>query len=119
MLDTLWVALDASALVHGDARGVDRLVAAHIRRTRPDVCVVVFPANWQAFGRSAGHRRNADMLRANIGALIAFPGGRGTANCIAQAQRLGITVHFINDYLPCNKEERDQWAANFHVPTPA
>lgn len=100
VFDVLWAALGALTLVHGDARGVDRLVAAYVARTHPSARVMVFPANWQTHGRSAGHKRNTAMLRSGVEALIAFPGGRGTANCVQQAQRLGyIAIHFIDSYV--------------------
>lgn len=112
VFDVLWTALGASTLVHGDARGVDRFVAAHVARTYPGAQVMVFPAQWHTYGRSAGHRRNGTMLRWGVRALIAFPGGRGTANCVEQAQRLRIPVHFIDSYVNVNGDHQQGAAGN-------
>lgn len=51
-----------------------------------------FGAKWGDHGKSAGPRRNNDMLAAGSDLLVAFPGGRGTQNTIEQARRLGIAV---------------------------
>ena len=93
--DALWTTLGATTLVHGAARGVDSLIAAHVARTHADAVVEAHTADWNCYGRAAGHLRNAEMLRANVGALIAFTGGRGTANCVEQATRMGIPVYHV------------------------
>lgn len=79
-------------LAHGGAAGADSLADAWGRddlRTE----VVVYPADWQTHGRSAGPMRNHYMLEAERPMMvIAFPGGRGTDNCVAHARNLGLTV---------------------------
>jgi UDP-N-acetylmuramoylalanine-D-glutamate ligase len=53
----------------------------------------VFPANWQKHGRAAGPLRNQQMLdegRPDI--VIAFPGGRGTADMVRRARAAGVPV---------------------------
>lgn len=80
-----------SVVIHGAARGADALAGqwALLR----DVAQQAFPADWTLFGRSAGHRRNAQMLReGKPDVVIAFPGGRGTANMIHQAHAAGVPV---------------------------
>lgn len=57
-------------------------------------CITV-PADWSKYGRSAGPRRNAEMLDGCPQALVlAFPKGRssGTRGCIAMAEKRGMTV---------------------------
>lgn len=57
-------------------------------------------AHWDAHGKAAGPVRNGEMLRGKstfrdegvADLLIAFPGGKGTADCVAQARSLGIAV---------------------------
>jgi len=77
-------------LVHGGANGADLLadewaVSRKVNRR-------VYYADW-SHGLSAGPRRNANMLReSDPHLLVAFPGGRGTANCVTQAERMGIRV---------------------------
>lgn len=84
----------AGELHHGDAPGVDRYVAAVVRRERPAVAVVAHPADWNLHGRRAGPLRNRQMMAA-ADLLIAFPGGRGTESCVAEARKLGRPVHFV------------------------
>lgn len=53
----------------------------------------VFPAQWDKWGPPAGPIRNTQML--TVGqptVVIAFPGGKGTANMIKQAEQKGIPV---------------------------
>ncbi|MEO7194314.1 MAG: DUF2493 domain-containing protein [Pseudonocardiaceae bacterium] len=80
-------------LVHGAARGADRL-ADQIARTwgwTPEP----HPADWDRHGRSAGYRRNAAMVRCGAAVCLAFihqhsPGATHTA---ALAERAGIPTH--------------------------
>lgn len=56
-----------------------------------DFTVLEFTADWLAYGRKAGPIRNKYMLT-NADVLVAFPGGAGTNDCVAQAKRLGLEV---------------------------
>lgn len=79
-------------LAHGDAPGADRLAATWARDARIQE-VVAYPADWNRFGRRAGPTRNRRMLEAEQpDLLVAFPGGRGTADCIQAARTLGVRV---------------------------
>ena len=79
-----------SLLIHGDASGADRLAGewADIN----DVPVEAFPADWKQHGRAAGPIRNREMLARKPNLVIAFPGGRGTADMVRQAKSAGIPV---------------------------
>ncbi len=79
-----------SQLVHGGASGADALAGEWAAQR--GVAVKVFPADWQAHGRAAGPRRNADMVAYGIDGLVAFPGGRGTADMVRQCRASAITV---------------------------
>jgi hypothetical protein len=78
-------------LIHGDAMGADRL-AGRWARTR-GVVVKAFPANWDRDGKAAGPIRNSAMLAEGPELVIAFPGGRGTADMIRKAMKAGVPVH--------------------------
>jgi hypothetical protein len=53
-------------------------------------------ADWKQYGRSAGPRRNGVMLKEHGPEwLVAFPGGKGTANMISQAQDAGVYVQIV------------------------
>lgn len=49
-------------------------------------------ANWDKHGPAAGPKRNRTMLTISPEAVIAFPGGKGTADMIAAATEAGIRV---------------------------
>lgn len=55
--------------LHGDARGADRIIAAHLEQAGRDVTVV--PADWDRHGREAGWLRN-DALVGSADALVAI-----------------------------------------------
>lgn len=84
-------------LHHGDARGADRWAAALVSRM-DGVTVVAHPADLDAHGKAAGPRRNEEMLRKATDAagraptVIAYPGGRGTDDMVARAERAGCRV---------------------------
>jgi hypothetical protein len=75
----------------GDARGVDEFVREWAYEN--DVTCIVYIAHWNEYGKAAGPIRNRDMLR-NADKLIAFPGGKGTRDCIAGARHIGIMVDY-------------------------
>lgn len=53
----------------------------------------VYRADWKRHGKAAGPIRNQTMLA--LGAphvVVAFPGGRGTADMVSRANRAGIKV---------------------------
>lgn len=90
-----WIAANCSpgdVVIHGAAPGVDTeaMLAA---QAITGVGELSFPADWQAFGRAAGPIRNKRMLVEGCPDLVvAFSGGRGTANMIKQAHSVGIEV---------------------------
>jgi hypothetical protein len=54
---------------------------------------VVYPADWAKHGRAASPIRNQQMLdegRPNL--VVAFPGGRGTADMVRRARSAGVEV---------------------------
>ena len=83
----------------GALRGVDAQALAWAKRQRIDTTVM--EANWERHGRSAGPVRNGRMLtylcliEATFqyqSAVIAFPGGSGTAHMIACARKANVVV---------------------------
>ena len=90
----LWYVLDyyrPAVVIHGAARGADTL-AGEWAKAR-GVPVQEFPADWKRYGNAAGPIRNQQMLReGKPDVVIAFPGGRGTANMIEQARCFGVPV---------------------------
>ncbi len=85
--------LDArpSLIIHGGARGADRL-ASEIADVL-GIPQVVYPANWTGEGRAAGAIRNQRMLdHGKPDLVLAAPGGRGTADMVRRATAEGIPV---------------------------
>jgi predicted Rossmann-fold nucleotide-binding protein len=78
-------------LIQGGAPGADSAAArwADIG----GIVVMCFKPNWKKHSKAAGPIRNARMIEEGKPDLvIAFPGGRGTANMVAQARAAGIEV---------------------------
>ena len=80
-----------TAVIHGGCSGADRR-AGEWAREWGVVEVAVLP-DWKARGRAAGPIRNALMLRdGKPDMVLAFPGGRGTADMVAKARKAGVPV---------------------------
>ena len=80
-----------SRVVHGGAPGADSLAADWGWRHALDVVGVA--AQWKAHGRAAGPMRNQRMLDIyKPSFVIAFPGGRGTADMVRRAREAKIDV---------------------------
>ena len=82
-------------LLHGGARGADRLIDHAARSLAWPVEVI--PAEWGRYGRAAGPLRNGLLLRRALEEatpakasvlVVAFPGASGTASLIRQARHL-------------------------------
>lgn len=57
----------------------------------------VYLADWQKHGKAAGPLRNARMLaEGKPDLVIAFPGGRGTADMVRKAEAAGVPVRRID-----------------------
>lgn len=86
-------------IIHGAARGADTL-AGFVGRNQ-GYWVDEYPANWRAFGKAAGYKRNTQMLEELIKVdclhkcVLAFPHrkGKGTQQMMNLAENEGIEVH--------------------------
>jgi hypothetical protein len=79
-----------TCIIEGGARGADALAAAWAREK--GVEVIHCPADWSR-GRAAGPMRNTSMLRDHHPDLVvAFKGGRGTADMVGKAEKAGVKV---------------------------
>lgn len=78
-------------LIEGGAHGTDRL--ARLWAEAFGIPVETFEADWENQGSFAGPARNARMLaEGQPDWVIAFPGGRGTADMVRKARRAGVKV---------------------------
>lgn len=85
-----------STVIHGGARGADSIADA-AARARGDLIVKRMPADWATYGRSAGIRRNAEMLDLLPDEVLAYWDrvSPGTRNTIEAARRRGIPVRGV------------------------
>ncbi len=92
VLSTLHTAHQFTFLIHGDARGADRLAGkwAEANGVQP----VAMKALWDLEGDAAGSKRNQRMYEfAKPDLIVAFSGGRGTANMM----KTGFTAKHAGD----------------------
>lgn len=82
-----------SVIVHGDARGADRIAAEEAGKLGLEV--ESHPAMWDQVGRRAGPLRNEEMARLGADHCLAFWDGRskGTGDMIERAMRHLIPIH--------------------------
>lgn len=90
VLDAIHADRKIAAVIHGNSRGADSLAHrwAIGRRVGGWAC----PANWSRDGKRAGPLRNQRMLGHKPDMVLAFPGGRGTADMIRRAEKAGVPV---------------------------
>ncbi len=90
VLDAAHYANPIECLIHGAAQGADKL--ANDWAQKRGIQLEIYPANWRD-GKKAGPIRNQQMLdEGKPHMVIAFPGGKGTADMIRRAEATGVPV---------------------------
>lgn len=95
VLDRLHSERRIDHIITGAARGADSLALqwASINGVR----FTGHPADWKRHGAAAGPRRNQAMLDfERPTAVLAFPGGRGTADMVRRARAAQVPVWMID-----------------------
>ena len=91
-IEHVWSVLsevNASMVLQGGQRGADWLAVRWGRSNGRQVVTY----EYVEVGRSGGPVRNKNMIRhGKPDMLIAFPGGRGTANCVHEAKSAGVPI---------------------------
>jgi len=83
-----------SVIIHGDQLGADTY--AKWWATERGVPHAPFKAEWGRYGKSAGPVRNRRMIvEGKPDLVVAFKGGKGTADMVRQAMRAAIPVQEI------------------------
>lgn len=77
-------------LIEGGASGVDYF--ARVWAALNKIKSTTIYADWDQHGKSAGPKRNKMMLEMKPDVVVAFPGGKGTANMVKQANKVGVLV---------------------------
>lgn len=84
--------LGFTAVIHGGARGADRMAAIWARER--GLLAIQFLADWRRHGIAAGPCRNQRMLdEGRPDAVLAFPGGAGTGDMIRRALNAELPVY--------------------------
>ncbi len=81
--------LPITCVISGGASGVD--TGGEIFARTHSIPLIVKNADWKKWGGAAGPIRNAEMAEI-AEAVIAFPGGTGTADMIRKARDRGLKV---------------------------
>jgi hypothetical protein len=93
-----WLPTDIT-IISGAAKGVD---SAAIDYAISDFLPFEeYPADWDQYGKGAGYIRNQQMLDTGIDLVVAFPGGRGTADMVRRAKKAGVEV--LEVYYDCTQ----------------
>lgn len=88
---TGFYSLHIDKIIHGGCRGADEGAADWA--VSEGIKVVAVPANWKKYGKAAGPMRNRKMIVDHKpDAVVALPGGRGTADMIRAADEHGVRV---------------------------
>ena len=83
--------LTISSIIHGGARGADEGAAQWAKSE--GLKAIEFPADWKKHGKAGGPIRNQRMIdEGKPDLVVAFHGGRGTADMVRRAKDAGITV---------------------------
>jgi len=93
-LDELHSKHGFTSLMHGDASGADRLAGQWA--VSRGVLVEAYAADWKNLGRIAGPIRNKKMLEEKPDLVVAFPGGKGTADMISKAKKSGCDIVLVD-----------------------
>ena len=82
----------ATGVREGGARGGDR-IGRYVAQ-RMGLTVETMTPDWETHGKAAGVLRNQAMLdkEPRPVAVLALPGGRGTADMVSRAKRAGVRV---------------------------
>jgi hypothetical protein len=85
-----------TVIVTGGATGLDTI--AHNYAVEMGFETEVYPADWDTHGKAAGPIRNKVMASLpNVEMVVAFEGGRGTANMVKISDKLEIPVLIVNE----------------------
>lgn len=88
---------DDAIVVSGGASGVDSWAEVYAKQR--GLQTEIYPAMWSTYGKSAGFRRNADIVNA-ADQVVAFWDGesKGTAHTIKLARERGksVTIFYKN-----------------------
>lgn len=81
-------------IIQGGATGADALARRYAEKR--GIQIQTFEAEWSKYGNAAGPIRNRKMLaEGKPDLVVAFPGGKGTADMVRRASVAGVPVHHV------------------------
>ena len=82
-------------VIHGGAPGADH--AADESAKELGYTVEIHRANWSAYGKFAGPKRNQEMVDSGVDVCLAFPmeDSRGTYDCMRRAYAANIPTYIF------------------------
>lgn len=87
-MDSLHVIRRIDVVIEGAAEGADLLAEQWARKRY--VPYLGVPADWEMYGKKAGPIRNSEMLDiVTPKCCVVFPGGKGTADMMLKAHKVG------------------------------
>jgi hypothetical protein len=89
-LDDLHSEHGFTLLIHGDAKGADRLAGEWAEER--GVPILACPPDWRRYSRGAGPKRNRQMLAEKPELVVAFPGDSDTRHMVIIADEAGVKV---------------------------
>jgi hypothetical protein len=94
VLDEMHTAEPITLIIQGLARGADMLAARWADKN--NIPIESYRAEWNKYGKPAGAIRNWVMLKeGKPDMVVAFPGGKGTADMINQTRIAKIPLKII------------------------
>ena len=93
--------LNGDVLIEGGAKGADRLARKAVEALGYAVEVLEFLADWDQYGKAAGHIRNERMLdEGKPDVVVAFLSkplaeSKGTANMVRLAKGAGVPTYLV------------------------
>ena len=89
------VKTEITLIISGGARGADTLAEKYAKEKA--IPYLIFPANWDKYGKQAGILRNQDIVN-SAEAMIAFLASesKGTRDSIKRAHIKSIPVHIVS-----------------------
>lgn len=101
ILSTMHAEAPIEAIIQGGATGADQWAAMWAKAVSspidgPQPRNEPYAADWKRHGKAAGPIRNQRMIdEGKPDMVLAFPGGRGTADMVRRAENAGIPVRKI------------------------
>ena len=95
-IDLLRERFDITEIISGTAKGADSLGAEY--GSENEIPVIEFPANWNKYGKGAGHIRNKQMADyCDLGIIFWDGASLGTKNMIITMKNLNKKCYIIRN----------------------